>query len=279
MPPKLEVVREQVHEAVRSIDHREYLTFLEELGPQIPGWLKTHLEMEHSVPSPSNVMRCRLQLWFAGQGHEPDDEPPILWKVAQIQGIVAEPIWIAILERAGFKVTRANERLDCGPHMWAHPDAMLDDLYVAEFKRPSGIGFRKLLEASMGIAGEEYNWYVQVQLYMYAAKKEHCLFMAVPGDGSLLQMMMRQKKMYGWGYDLDPIYLEWVERDENTINEALKRAEMIKEDSFSNTPPVREATGQTHDLKGARMRPCGYCSFPEGCNDLYGYMEGLSWER
>jgi hypothetical protein len=279
MTLELEEVRGRIHEAIRSIDHTEYLDFLEELGPRVPGWLKTHLEMEHTVPSPSNVMRCRLQLWLLGQGYEPDDEPPILWKIAQIQGIIAEPVWIAILDRAGFGISLANERLDCGPTMWAHPDAVLDDKYILEFKRPSGIGFRKLLEASMGIAGAEYDWYVQMQLYMLATDKERGLFLASPGDGSLLQMMMRQRKMYGWGFELDPIYLEWVERDENTIRIALERAEMIKWDLEKDKPPVREFLGQAFDLKGRRKRPCGYCPFPERCNTMYGYGEGLEWER
>lgn len=162
--------------------------------------------------------------------------------------------------------------------MQAHPDAFLGADDAFEMKSTTGIGFKKLTD-SYGVSTEYYNHYMQAQLYLFAADKERCLYMATTPDPGLLQSTLRQKKRYGLTFELEPIYLEWIERDEETIKEGLKRAELIANDAESDEPAPKEFSGQTHSRLGKRIMPCGYCPFAERCNALYGYGEGLSWGR
>jgi len=276
-PPPLDEVYSRVNSAIESIGNEESLCLLERLGPEIPIWLKIHLEMEHTFPSPSNITRCRYQLWLNAKDKPRDEDPPSLWKIRQLMGVISEPLWLAVLGMAGFEVTLPNERLDCGPLMWAHPDAVLDDDYLVELKTINGWGYKTLLESSVGVSAEEDGHYTQAQLYLYAAKKKWCLYLATPPDPGFLQSTMRQKKRYSATYEMPAVYLEWIERDEATIEDALQRAEMLVEDQKSNEPPPREYDGRTTDLRGKKLLPCGFCLFSETCNKTYGYLEGIEW--
>ncbi|KKM84259.1 hypothetical protein LCGC14_1300920 [marine sediment metagenome] len=272
-PPPIAEVSLRINEALESIGNEKSLELLGRLGAETPNWLKNHLAMEHSYPSPSNITRCRYQLWLNAKDKPRDEEPPTLWKIRQLMGIIAEPLWLAVLGMAGFEVTLPNERLECGPNMFAYPDAVLDSDFLYEGKTINGWGYKRLLESSVGVSAEEDSHYTQAQLYLYAAKKMWCLYLATPPDPGFLQSTMRQKKRYGASYEMPPVYLEWIERDDATIEDALQRAEMIVEDSKSDEPPPREYDGRTVDLKGKKLMPCGFCLFSATCQTKYGYGE------
>jgi hypothetical protein len=256
---------------IEEIDHtgtKESRDVLRILGAQAADWLATHWEMEHSFPSPSNITACQLRTWFASQDRKRDVEPPPAWKIRAAMGVLQEPYWLLLLDQVGFKVTMPNEAFQCGEHMIAHPDAVLDDVAVTEFKSITGVGYKRLFESSMGVAGSEWAHYAQLQLEMFGAGKEYGLYLASTPDHSLAQRMLRQKKRYGEDYDLPPIYLEWVTVDKPTVLSLLDRAKEISAICKSKEPPLREADGRTHDLKGKILRPCGYCFWPDQCNDI-----------
>ena len=273
----VEVIRERLYSAINSIGSEKSLEMLAELGSKVPDWLHLHLQQIHSTPSPSTLMDCRFQQWLRARKKTPDQDIPTYWKMRQVAGIISEPYWLHIFKLAGFDVVLPAETYKCGEFMAAHPDAFIDD-FVLEIKSVTGWGYRNLIE-SYGVATEYPGHHMQANLYLAATGKKKCLYFASTPDPGLLQSLFRQKKRYGSTYDLEPIYLEMLERDETTIGAGLERAEMIARDLESDEPPPKEFPGITHNRRGARVFPCGFCPWSSTCNDTYGYGAGLEWER
>ena len=250
-----------VYEGIDSIGTGDAnaLAKLADIASSVPKWIGDHLAMEHTYPSPSGIMECRLKQWYFAKGMEPDQASPRGWKVRRAMGVLSEPYWMAVLATGGAKVDLPSERLDCGPNMWAHPDAVMDDEFLLEFKSVSGWGYKKLVIRPGGVEVLEKAHYVQAQLYMYAAKFDWTLYLTYPADFSQTQSSMRQTRKYGPHYELQPVYLEWIARDEATIDMALQRAEMLVLDQLSDAQPPREFAGVEFMNSGKRSWPCGYC--------------------
>ncbi len=506
------------YSGIDAIDHGDShaLGVLADLEGKVPEWLRVHREMEHSFPSPSGIMRCRLQQWFDAKKMKPDQSSPRGWKVRRAMGIISESYWLAVLGSGGADLAMSNKKFDCGPHMWAHPDAIMNGEFLVEIKsvcvspgtriltkdlrwrlagelkkgdqvvsfdeetppngdvkwrtgtvtfaeikklpaykvylsngeiitttgehgwkvpgskwlttkqlnrypsqpstvlrflypwdedrsyeagflaaafdgeghiemrhgglffdqtenelldtvkqfltkkkfpfstttkvrpdalgtkpgieinilggakerwrflgqiRPprlfnrfqgvdglacraqetvrveqvlcigeqpmvalsvdkqtylaegygahnSGWGYRKMLESWGGVEMVEKGHYVQAQLYMYATGMPWTLYLTWPADFGQTQSSMRQKKKYGKHYEMQPLYLEWIPRNDDTIEMALERAEMVAADKLSNKPPPREFAGVEYRTDGRRAWPCGYCLHLGKCNDL-----------
>ncbi|KKK97577.1 hypothetical protein LCGC14_2651340, partial [marine sediment metagenome] len=216
-------IRSRLYTAIDSVDSEQSLEMMGELGSLIPAWLRHHLEQEHSTPSPSTLMDCRFCQWLRARKEPPDQDIPTYWKIRRVAGVLQEPYWLHIFKLAGFDVVLPDETYACGPLMQAHPDALVND-FVLELKSVQGWGFKNLMEG-YGVATESPGHYTQANLYLYAAKKKKCLYVATPPDPGLLQSILRQKKRYGSNFNLDPLYLEFIERDEATIEAGLRRAE------------------------------------------------------
>ncbi len=213
----------------------------------------------NTYPSPSGVTRCRLAQWYDARGMKPDQESPLGWKVRRAMGVLAEPYWLAVLAVEGAALELPNERYQCGPSMWAHPDAKMDDEFLVEFKSETGVGYKILLETAGGVEMAERAHYVQAQLYMHATGDEWTLYLTFPPDYGLLQSDMRRYKRYGQDYALPPVYLEWIRRDGPTVEMALERAETVVADKKSGEPPPKEHSGAEFKMNGKRAFPCGYC--------------------
>lgn len=63
-PPLVEEIESRIYSAIEQIGDEKSLQLLEKLSPEIPRWVKLHLQMQHTYPSPSNITRCRYQLWL-----------------------------------------------------------------------------------------------------------------------------------------------------------------------------------------------------------------------
>ena len=274
----VEVIRERLYKAINAIGSKKSLEMLAELGSKIPEYLRLHLAQDHTIPSPSRLMDCRYQLYCHSKKYDPDQDVPVAWKIRQAAGILQEVYWVHIFSLAGFDIELPEKTYECGEFMEAHPDALLGTNDCLELKSTTGIGFKKLTDG-YGVSTEYYNHYMQAQLYLYAADKERCLYFATTPDPGLLQSTLRQKKRYGPTFELESVYLEWLERDEETIKEGLERAELIAADAAKDEPAPKEFSGQTHSPRGKKLFPCAYCPFVTRCNDLYGYGVGLEWER
>lgn len=252
----------EIVKQVESADSEQFVDMLTALGGEMPDYLRAHLEMEHSTPSPSGVASCRLQQWFKGQGAEVQQGIPASWSLRSMAGTVNEPIWIAILRLCGLPVTFPKESYDCGDHMRAHPDGLIGDDGLLELKSVTGWTYKRLIEGQ-GVAYEEPKHYTQTQLYMLATGRSYSLYVASTPDPALLQSMMRGWKKYGPEYQLPLCYLEVIPRREVDIEAALARADMIAADKESSTPPPRDFDGQI-------KWPCSYCAFQPKCQEIYG---------
>jgi len=267
-PIPLDEAYRQVHKGIEAIgDGSEFaIKALSDLSSKIPAWIKAHLEMEHTIPSPSNVTECRLKLWYRAKNIE-SASSPLGWKVRRAMGILAEPYWLATLNAGGLTTDAWSDTLQCGKYMTAHPDAVVQNEFLFEFKSQSGYGYKRLVESVSGVREQEWGHYMQAQLYMYAAKYEWLLYLTFPPDFGLVQSLLRQKKKYKGIYELQPVYLEWITIEQRIVEEGLRRAEMITNDIKSNSPPQREYDGIEFKMDGkTRTFPCGYCLYLKPCN-------------
>src|SRR3990167_3437742 len=234
--PDLDVLRERVYAAIEDIESEDFLALLSGLGAEMPDYLRAHLEMSHSVPSPSGVTACRLAAYWRGKEREPDHKVPAYWTKRQVAGTIMEPFWHAILQRAGLPLYRTHEAIQCGPHMKGHPDGYIAETGLLELKDMNGWAYKRLLE-SQGVAYEEPRHYAQMQLYMDGAARDWCLYFATPADPGMLQGIMRGYEAYGTEYILPLYYAEIVERRDMDIRAGHARAEMIATAQLSDPPP------------------------------------------
>lgn len=269
-PYSIEEIYSRVCSGIKKIDHGDVsaLKRLADIEQAVPCWLKQHKELSHSFPSPSGVMECRLKQFFQGRGYEPDQESPIGWQIRRAMGIIIEPLILSYFSAGGFGVTLPDTSYQCGPLMLAHPDAIINNEFLLEIKSISGIGYRKLIESSMGVRETEIGHLVQAQLYLYATEMEWCLYFAAPADFSLIQMMLRQRKRFGKDYEMPPIYLEFIKKDNNVIEMGLERAETISEDIKKEEPPPKEFSGRPTKTDGSRNPPCSWCLWISTCNSV-----------
>lgn len=266
--PNVVELNEKIYAAIEKMESEESLALLGELAGQAPAYYKKHLEMEHTTPSPSGVTRCRLQQWYKAREEPSDVVLPAAWKKRSATGVLIEPWWMAVLTIAGLDIQLPGEGRECGPYMWAHPDAIIGDDGLLELKDKTGWGYKSLIEGS-GVAYEEPGEYMQAQLYMAAYKREWCVYLASPADPAFLQSIMQQWKKYGPNFELPLVYLAAIERREQDVLAGLARAEMVHDDMQQDTPPPREFSGVTLTAKGKKSWPCGYCPYARQCKEVY----------
>ena len=71
-PIPIDELRPRLHTAIREMGNEQSAGILDQLKGEMPAWLAAHYRMEHSYPSPSTIMNCRLQQWYGAKGVEPD---------------------------------------------------------------------------------------------------------------------------------------------------------------------------------------------------------------
>lgn len=246
------------------------LESLARIGEAMPGWMRAHLQVQHTIPSPSGILACRYQQWLLGKNAPEDQSVPTSWKYRRGVGILAEPYWLSVFDCSALhSVVLKRETLPCGV-MQSHPDGILKYYDTTlELKNVTSWTYKRLIE-SPSLAASEPNAYAQLILNIHAAKTEWGLYLAAPADPSMLQKLMRGRRKYGAQYDLPVFYLEWVRSDPSYVEQLLERAEMIANDQLSDEPPPREYNAVTHKPDGALMWPCGYCRWSATCQNRYG---------
>lgn len=255
-----------LYAALAKVDTPEFQQLLRELAAESPAYLAAHLAAEHTVPSPSSLQMCRLQLWLKAKGYERENEVPAYWTMRAVTGTLMEPFYKALLIMAGEDVSLVPTSIKCGDYMGGIPDAYIGDEGIGEFKNKNGWEYKRLLEGE-GLAYEIPREYVQIQQYLGGADRDWCLYLATPDSPGMLQSSMSSYKRYkaieGWKLPL--FYLEYIDRNDKDVLIGLKRAEMLVADQQSDTPPPREYDGQIHE-KG--RHPCNICPFRKECNAI-----------
>lgn len=229
--------------------------------------MSSHLHyntVEDGIPSPGSKEARELGCTC----HPPDQKSNRGNKIARALGKLIEPYFMAALEAGGIQIGLPNKSHKCGEFMVAHPDIEIVDNALAEIKFISGFGYRKILESPIGVEGVEKGHHMQAQLYMHSANKEWLLYLASPSSHSTLQTTMRQRRNYSQDYELEPCYLEWVQKNEDVIQYGLDRAIMVTEDVQSDEPPPREHSGLKLRPNNTRNFPCGFCLWWGACNEI-----------
>ena len=251
----------------KGVDHLwtgnpDALELLGKLSAETPRWIKAHLELEHSIPSPSSILSCVYQLWQRAHDVKVDRGIPANWKQRAAVGVLQEPYWIAVLGIAGHELALANEPFRCGEHMRAHPDGMKLGEWLVEFKSVTGWVYQNKYLQGHGVSMDEPRNYAQAQLYQYATGYDWTLLLVSPADPSSLQSQMRRSKRYGPEYELPAFHLQWVRKNDDMIEYLLARADMIATAMRQQEPPQREFSGHVR-------WPCDYCQWQESCNDYF----------
>ncbi len=144
-PIPLSVVESRLLFAIEDLasGSEDALETLASVGAAMPGWMRAHLLMQHSIPSPSGILACRYQQWLVNRQNESikscpvhgaarksglipppgvelpvtctcikeDIAAPVAWKRRRAMGVMAEPYWLCAFATAGFDVTMLQEAL------------------------------------------------------------------------------------------------------------------------------------------------------------------------
>ena len=275
-PPSLETLETSIYQAIEEMGNEESLKLLGQIAGEAPRYYEAHLRMEHSVPSPSSISRCRLQQYFKATGQKPDVNLPAAWTKRSAAGVMTEAYWLTILRLAGLDIQLPSvDGYECGSYMMAHPDSLIGGDGLLELKDKNGWAYKRLIEGQ-GVAYEEPSEYTQTQLYLQATGRSWALYLASPADPAMLESMMRNYNKYkdipDWHLPL--FYLEGINRREQDIQAGLARADMVHHDLSSTETgviPPREYDGKELNSNGkTKAFPCGYCQFQKTCVEVYG---------
>ena len=110
-------IRQKLDRAIIEIGEEKGLKTLQEMAALAPTWLSRNLSAEHTIPSPSGILKCRRQLWLQAKGKTSTEQLPIYWRIRQALGVMQELYWMAVFKTAEFKITTLQEPVPCGAHM------------------------------------------------------------------------------------------------------------------------------------------------------------------
>ncbi len=239
-PMPIEEVDAAISRVFRELEWKDARETLIKLGQDSAEYLRAHVELEHSIPSPSKALNCRRQMWYKAHGVEADRGIPESWIVAALTGVLTESIWKTVLTHADPRLVPSSvDTLDLGygvgtcdgefRNLPGHP--------LLELKRRTGWPFQFVLER--GIKAEEEDGYAQSQDYMKAAGRQWSLFLISVADHSFYQNIMRKFKRQP--HRQFPFYIvDWVEFDPEYSAQVTERQYGTVEILNDDEPPARE---------------------------------------
>jgi len=230
----------------------------------------------HPVPSPSGVLKCKRSLWYTARGVPVTDKVPFQSMKRLDAGKQSEPFWHQMYADADFTVLAlvGGSRIKVGEHMTAEFDSALYDktddsvpLLLAEFKDMGGWGYMNCVLD--GVQASEYDYYMQMQLYMGAMKAEACVFTASLADPTTTLWLWNNIKKQA-EEDFPPFYVEVVLFNEGEYNKGLEAAALVAAVVASDAVPPPDYAPTAQKNKKDRNFPCGtderaYCSRRKQC--------------
>jgi hypothetical protein len=236
----IEEVDEAIARVFRELDWKDARETLIKLGENSAEYLRAHIELEHTIPSPSKALNCRRQMWYKAHGAESDRDFPESWLLAAMTGVLTESIWLTVLTIADPRLVPSPvDTLDVGYGVGT-PDAELRNLEgspLVEMKRRTGWPFQYLIER--GVKSEQEDAYAQAQDYMKAGKRKWCLMLFSVADHSFYQNIMRKFKRQP-NKKFPFYYVEWVEFDRVYSKKVTDRQYGTVRILNDNDPPARE---------------------------------------
>jgi len=271
-PIPIEEVDAAISRVFRELEWKDARETLIKLGEQSAEYLRAHIELEHTIPSPSKALDCRRQMWYKAHGTESDRGLPESWILAAMTGILTETIWNTILTFADPRLVPSPvDTLDLGYGVGT-PDGEFRNLEGAplvEMKRRTGWPFQYVVEG--GVYKEQENAYAQAQDYMKAGKRQWCLMLFSVADHSFYQNIMRKFKRQP-NKQFPFYYVEWVEFNRAYSKKVTDRQYGTVELMAADEPPAREYGIKNKLLEPLNGEwPCqtpdrtGGCPFIEKC--------------
>lgn len=233
------------------------------------------------MPSPSGILRCRLEQWFNGTGHERTNKHSVESDKNMEQGTLVEPYWFKVYARAGFEVCPHPEPPPPGSMgvMRSHGgDAIM---YVATPECASVFGMpmgsRVLLELK-NMGGWSYfdfvlkdlqeghpDYWAQVNTYLHGYACDYAIVHAGIADPGLTKWVWKRIKKQE--DPLPPFWIEIVKKDAGTVMDALERANEVRWsiDNITDHIPIELRDYNPHDLLPKQGFPCFYCAYADAC--------------
>lgn len=228
-PIPVEEVRTLINDAIRNLDWRESRDILVDMAEKASEYIRSHVEMEHSIPGPSSAEDCIRKLWGKKNGIEFDTQLPLHWTMRQIMGTLNEQWWHIILNAADprLKAEEVLAPIDLGYGVGS-PDRRLVNLNsLAEFKSKTGWAYRYIMQD--GVRKQEPGEFAQVQQYMYGDGKDWTLYLASVSDPSFFANIF-SKSFPKWLYVASKeelqekfYYVEWIPLDAEYARRSIQR--------------------------------------------------------
>jgi len=240
-PMPIEEVDESIARAFRELEWKDAREDLIRLGENSAEYLRSHVELEHTIPSPSKALDCRRQMWYKAHGTESDRGLPESWILAAMSGVVTEPIWHTILAHADPRlVSSPVDTLDLGYGIGT-PDGdfpQMDGKPLLELKRKTGWAFQFVCEK--GVKDEDEAAYAQVHQYMAASDRKWTLYLLSVADHSFHNNIMKKFKRKPVDFVFPFYYIEWVKFDPEYNKRLTERQYGTVELMVADEPPARE---------------------------------------
>lgn len=179
----IEEVDEAIARVFRELDWKDAREDLIRLGENSAEYLRAHIELDHTIPSPSKALDCRRQMWYKAHGTESDRGLPESWILAAMSGVVTEPIWHTVLAHADPRLEPSPvSTLDLGYGVGTCDGELrnLPGKPLIELKRRTGWAFE--FSRERGFQEEEENGVAQAQDYMKAAGRKWTLMLMSVAD-------------------------------------------------------------------------------------------------
>jgi len=246
-PIPLVEIEEKILTAIREFDWEKAKPILAELVMNTPAHMEKHFELEHTVPGPSSVTKCRRAQWFPP--HSPDDEvrPPEEWISAAAVGMLVEPWWAMMLGFADERLVVSNveEPLVIAPGVLGMPDGRLKCIDALVEWKASG-SWDYIYTREDGIVKNHKDHIAQANLYLDGDDKEWCLIVHNTVAPALVRWLKAPWIGEKGNKKRDPDFrypfftLNWIRRDPEYVAELKERFIILQEDQASDEPAPRE---------------------------------------
>ena len=266
-PIPLTEINDSLLRAMRESSRGDWMGAMADLIHQTPAQIKQHMELEHTIPGPSSVTKCRRAQWFPT--HSPDDEntPPEEWTYAAAVGMLVEPWWTMMLGRADprLEVTDFEAPLNIAPGVIGMPDGALEKISALVEYKASG-SWDYIYTREDGLTKNHQDHIAQANLYLEGANKDWCLIIHNTVAPALVRWLKAPRVKGGRGKDPNFRYpfftLNWIHRDPEYVSYLKERFILLQEDQASDEIAPRE-----HDPWTDR-HPCQtMCRWREQCEE------------
>jgi hypothetical protein len=246
-PIPLEEINESLLRAMREFDWEKAKPILADLIYNTPAHIERHFNLEHTIPGPSSVTKCRRAQWFPT--HTPDDEnrPPEEWIYAAAVGMLVEPWWCMMLGVADqrLSVTPFRNPLPIAPGVVGMPDGEFRGIDALVELKASG-SWDYIYTREQGLQKNHVDHIAQANLYLDAINYDWCLTIHNTVAPALVRWLKAPWVGEKGNKKRDPNFrypfftLNWVHRDPEYVVELKDRFVVLQGDQASDEPAPRE---------------------------------------